>query len=252
MFDTSAGPRVLTPEIRAPHFYHIYHVHLARNESAHFSGTEYVKYPPPSSRHDVAAVEALGMTDSWRMLFDPTMASKLAKCGIGTMDSPTAVVRIVLAYLGRAPNSPTAQDLLDVESTLTKIRPFVRNIDCDAPLPVPEHLPSSIHETDVEQFTAAFRASGFRGGLNYYRNMDRNWQDQSALAGLKVKVPALFMIGERDTGLAIPVMLDIIKAMPGLVPDLREVIQVPGAGPWLPQERSEVFNDRLIAFLRTF
>ena len=119
------------------------------------------------------------------------------------------------------------------------------------PLPLPEHLPPWIDETDLQAFTAAFRASGFRGGLNYYRNMDRNWQDQAALVGLKVKVPALFLVGERDTGLAIPGMEDIIKAMPELVPNLRKVVRVPRAGHWLPQECPEEFNSRLIDFLRT-
>jgi len=119
------------------------------------------------------------------------------------------------------------------------------------PLPLPEQLPPWMDKSDIDAFAAAFRKSGFRGGLNYYRNMDRNWRDQAALTGLKVRVPALFMVGERDTGLAIPGMQDIIKAMPELVPDLREIVRVPGAGHWLPQERSEVFNARLIAFLRT-
>ena len=119
------------------------------------------------------------------------------------------------------------------------------------PLPFPKHLPPWIDETDIQAVTAAFRGSGFRGGLNYYRNMDRNWEDQAALVGLKVRVPALFMIGERDTGLAIPAMPDIIKAMPELVPNLRKVVRVPGAGHWLPQERPELFNAQLIDFLKT-
>ena len=119
------------------------------------------------------------------------------------------------------------------------------------PLPLLAHLPQWIDEADIQAFTAAFRASGFRGGLNYYRNMDRNWRDQAALVGLKVKVPALFMVGERDTGLAMPGMQDIIKTMPELVPELRGVIRVPSAGHWLPQEEPEVFNARLIDFLKT-
>ena len=119
------------------------------------------------------------------------------------------------------------------------------------PLPLPERLPPWIEEVDIHAFTTAFRVSGFRGGLNYYRNMDRNWRDQAALVGLKVTVPTLFMVGERDTGLAMPGMEDIIEAMHDLVPELRGAIRVPGAGHWLPQERPEVFNTRLIAFLKT-
>ena len=67
--------------------------------------------------------------DSWRLLFDPVIAGKLAKCGISTLDAPAGVVRLVLRYLGRDPNAPTARDLADAESVLMKIRPFIRTID---------------------------------------------------------------------------------------------------------------------------
>jgi putrescine transport system substrate-binding protein len=67
--------------------------------------------------------------DSWRLIFDPAVASKLAKCGINLMDDPVGVVRVVLILLGRDSNAPTSKDLTDVEQALAKIRPFIRNID---------------------------------------------------------------------------------------------------------------------------
>jgi putrescine transport system substrate-binding protein len=67
--------------------------------------------------------------NSWRLIFDPAYAAKLAKCGINLLDAPAGVVRLVLSYLGKNPNAPTAQDLADVESALTGIRPFIRTID---------------------------------------------------------------------------------------------------------------------------
>jgi putrescine transport system substrate-binding protein len=66
---------------------------------------------------------------SWRLIFDPTSAARLAACGINIMDDPVGVVRVVLKFLGRNPNSPTPQDFTDVEQVLSKIRPFIRNID---------------------------------------------------------------------------------------------------------------------------
>jgi len=75
-----------------------------------------------------AALPNVALT-SWRLIFDPTYASKLAGCGIGTLDAPAGVVRLVLRYLGRNPNAATAQDLADAEAVLTKIRPYVRTID---------------------------------------------------------------------------------------------------------------------------
>jgi putrescine transport system substrate-binding protein len=67
--------------------------------------------------------------DSWRVIFDPAYAAKLAPCGINLLDAPAGVVRLVLAYLGRDPNAPTPQDLTDVEAVLSKIRPYIRTID---------------------------------------------------------------------------------------------------------------------------
>ena len=67
--------------------------------------------------------------DSWRMVFDPAVASKIAKCGISVLDSPAEMVRMVLSYLGRDPNSQKAEDLAASEATMTKIRPYIRNIN---------------------------------------------------------------------------------------------------------------------------
>ncbi len=118
-----------------------------------------------------------------------------------------------------------------------------------ADLPEAENRPAWLPQADLDMFAEAFTAAGFRGGLNYYRNLDRNWELQKALAGLKVQVPALFMAGERDTGLAIPGMRDIIAAMPQLVPNLRRSEFVPDAGHWLPQERPETVSEALIGFI---
>ncbi len=119
-----------------------------------------------------------------------------------------------------------------------------------ADLPDVETLPAWLPQADLEAFAVAFKASGFRGGLNYYRNLDRNWELQKALTGLKVEVPALFMAGERDTGLAIPGMRQIIDAMPALAPGLRTTQFVPGAGHWLPQEQPEIVSRAIIDFVR--
>jgi putrescine transport system substrate-binding protein len=67
--------------------------------------------------------------NSWRLLFDPAYAAKLAPCGINFIDDPVGVVHLVLKYLGRNPNAPSGQDFADVEKVLGSIRPFVRNID---------------------------------------------------------------------------------------------------------------------------
>ncbi|MCG2596737.1 alpha/beta fold hydrolase [Achromobacter insuavis] len=117
-------------------------------------------------------------------------------------------------------------------------------------LPDPAVLPAWLAAADLAQFARAFGVSGFRGGLNYYRNLDRNWRDQAAFAGLRVEVPALYLAGEYDTGLAMPGMRQIIEAMPAIVPDLRGSQVIAGAGHWLPQEAPDAVNAALIGFLR--
>ncbi len=67
--------------------------------------------------------------NSWRLIFDPTYAAKLAKCGINVLDAPAGVIRLVLKYLGKNPNAPSPQDLADAETVLHRIRPYIRTID---------------------------------------------------------------------------------------------------------------------------
>jgi putrescine transport system substrate-binding protein len=67
--------------------------------------------------------------DSWRLVFDPAVASKVAKCGISVLDTPADMVRLALSYLGRDANSDKPEDIAAVEEMLLKVRPYVRNIN---------------------------------------------------------------------------------------------------------------------------
>ncbi|TCL71189.1 alpha/beta hydrolase [Rhizobium sp. BK251] len=119
-----------------------------------------------------------------------------------------------------------------------------------ASLPDPVKLPDWLPPQDFEKLVSAFRASGFTGGLNYYRNLDRNWELQQASVGQTVDVPALFMIGERDTGLSIPGMDQIIAGMSDLVPRLHGSHVLPEAGHWLQQERPREVSELILQFLK--
>ena len=61
--------------------------------------------------------------DSWRMVFDPAVASKVAKCGISVLDSPAEMMRAVYSYLGKDPNSQNADDLVQAEAVLPRSGP---------------------------------------------------------------------------------------------------------------------------------
>ena len=67
--------------------------------------------------------------DSWKVLFDPAWAAKFKDCGISVLDAPDEVIGVVLAYLGKDPNSENLDDLKLAEETLMKIRPYIKTIN---------------------------------------------------------------------------------------------------------------------------
>jgi pimeloyl-ACP methyl ester carboxylesterase len=113
-------------------------------------------------------------------------------------------------------------------------------------MPEPEELPPWLKEEDLDYLVGEFRRTGFRGGLNRYRNMDRDWEELPHLADAKVQQPALFIAGDRDTVRG----FTNIEAMKANVPNLRGVVMLPGCGHWTQQERPEEVNAQLISFLR--
>ena len=67
-------------------------------------------------------------------------------------------------------------------------------------------LPAWLTEADIDFYAAEFKRTGFRGGLNWYRNIDRNWELLAAWKGAKVMVPALYVAGDRDLVVRFPGM----------------------------------------------
>jgi len=114
----------------------------------------------------------------------------------------------------------------------------------------PETLPPWLSEADVDFYATEFARTGFRGGLNWYRNIDRNWELFAPFAGARVSVPALYIAGERDVVLDFPSVRQRIPDMAKFVPHLRGTTILPSCGHWTQQERAEEVNSRIIAFLR--
>lgn len=113
----------------------------------------------------------------------------------------------------------------------------------------PAELPAWLTEADLDYFTAEFTRSGFRGGLNWYRNIDRTWEMMGPWNGAKVTVPALFITGDRDPVLSFAGAG--VEALKQNVPNLRESITLPGVGHWTQQENPAAVNEALIAFIRS-
>lgn len=116
--------------------------------------------------------------------------------------------------------------------------------------PLPATLPGWLTEADIDYYTGEFSRTGFRGGLNWYRNIDRNWELLAPFAGARVTVPALYVAGERDLVLAFPGARDLVANLTAFVPHLRQTIILPGCGHWTQQERPEAVNAAMIDFLR--
>jgi pimeloyl-ACP methyl ester carboxylesterase len=115
----------------------------------------------------------------------------------------------------------------------------------------PPTLPAWLTEADVEFFAGEFSRAGFRGGLNWYRNIDRNWELMAPYAGARVTVPALYVVGDRDLVVSFPGMDQLIPNLARLVPALRETVWLPGCGHWTQQERPGEVSDAMISFLKS-
>ena len=114
----------------------------------------------------------------------------------------------------------------------------------------PPPLPAWLSEADVDFYTAEFARTGFRGGLNWYRNIDRNWELLAPFAGARVTVPALYIAGGLDPVVSFPGMDQLIPNLTNFVPQLRRTIILPGCGHWTQQERAAEVNVAMIDFLR--
>lgn len=108
-------------------------------------------------------------------------------------------------------------------------------------------MPTWLTETDLDVYTAEFERTGLRGGLNRYRNVDRDWEDFQAYAGRVIEQPSLFIGGDKDG----PTLLGAgaIAEFPRTLPGLHASIILEGCGHWTQQERPDEVNAALVDFL---
>jgi pimeloyl-ACP methyl ester carboxylesterase len=114
----------------------------------------------------------------------------------------------------------------------------------------PAALPAWLTDADIDFYAAEFARTGFAGGLNWYRNIDRNWELLAPYAAARVIVPALYIAGDRDLVVSLPGMDRLIPNLAQFVPQLRGTIMLPGCGHWTQQERAREVNAAMIDFLR--
>ncbi len=97
-----------------------------------------------------------------------------------------------------------------------------------------------------DEYVAEFTRTGYTGGLNWYRNFDRNWARTPELAGATFDTPALFIVGSADPTAG---FLRTDRARQVAVGRYEELV-IDGAGHWLAQERPAEVTAALLDFLR--
>jgi pimeloyl-ACP methyl ester carboxylesterase len=113
----------------------------------------------------------------------------------------------------------------------------------------PEVLPSWLSPEDVAYFVDEFSRTGFRGGLNWYRNITRSWELLAPWRGTVIRQPSMFIAGARDDVLKFPSSQPQIANFANTLPGLRGCHILEGAGHWVQRERASAVNDLLVKFL---
>ena len=145
-------------------------------------------------------------------------------------------MRTVLA--GRGFSDPSAHQFVE------EGKGFLHGGERDRP------LPDWLSEADIAYFANIYSQSGFRGGLNWYRNIDRNWELSAAWQDATIDQPSLFLAGSKDGVITGLIGAKRVADMERVLTDLKAKIILDGAGHWVQQERPEEVNAALIDFLK--
>jgi pimeloyl-ACP methyl ester carboxylesterase len=115
----------------------------------------------------------------------------------------------------------------------------------DAPMPLPW-----LSDGDLAEYVRDFASTGFRGGLNWYRNLHRNWELMAPFHRAVIRRPSLFIAGSRDGVIRMPGTDVSFEALRRVLPGLTKSVVLEGPGHWVQQEAPDAVNTLLIEFLR--
>ncbi|WP_369025592.1 alpha/beta fold hydrolase [Qipengyuania sp. RANM35] len=116
-------------------------------------------------------------------------------------------------------------------------------------LPDPQPVPW-LTEEDLDFYESEFKASGFRGPLNRYRNHENDYEWLQGWVGKKIEQPALFIGGTRDPATTLfGAVADPVAMMRLFAPRVEGHV-LEGVGHWTQQERPEEVNRLLIDWLK--
>ena len=132
------------------------------------------------------------------------------------------------------------------EMDLTTLSPKPADADLLSDLPDPQQMGGWLNDADLDFYVQEFVNSGFRGPLNYYRNLNLTWQLTEG-APTQIHQPSLFVAGAKDG--VIVMAAQALQAMPEFLTDLRVNHLIPEIGHWTQQEAPEAVNVQLLSFL---
>lgn len=114
----------------------------------------------------------------------------------------------------------------------------------------PDTLPPWLEPDALADMVARFEHGGFRGPLNWYRNVDRTWELTAALHEKPLEQPYLFIAGSKDGVIKFPGARTTVEALREVAPNVRGAHLLEGAGHWVQQERPEEVSRLMLSFLK--
>ncbi|CAN1814592.1 Epoxide hydrolase A [Linum perenne] len=119
-------------------------------------------------------------------------------------------------------------------------------------IPDIQSLPKWLTEEDIKYYASKFDNTSFTGALNYYRAIDLTWELMGPWAGVKVKVPTKFIVGELDLTLKFPRMDEYLLqgGMKRDVPLLEDVVVLKDVAHFLHQESPDQVTDHIYDFFK--
>ena len=194
-----------------------------------------IALPPELSLNDVMTTNAAGR-NYYRLYFQPP--------GVAETELEADVRRSMLGFL----YSISGDVVADGIHTQGWDGHFPMGETLVSQFVIPAQLPGWLTSEDLDFYVDALTTSGFRGGINWYRNINRIPSILAPMAGRRIEQPALYLYGEYDQIAGNSAAA--IEALPSLLPGLVDVVCYEGAGHWLQQERAAEVNQALVAFLK--
>lgn len=115
-------------------------------------------------------------------------------------------------------------------------------------------IPTWLTQDDVDYYVSKLEKTGFRGGVNYYRCLNLDWELVAPWDTARVLVPTIFALGDLDLTYNYPGVRDYLHkgGFKKMVPQLEEVVVMPGVAHHIQQEKPEEIMNLIYRFINKF